>query len=802
MVELQKLFKSKFKQQALDGDSKYAKMNLEDSNPDNLPPPLRICALTIEQIKEFRTNIPIIVCLCNPGIRQRHWNQMSAVIGFDITPNSGSSLRKVLRLELTEFMSKLEAISIAATREHALELTLEEMKSEWHQVDFATLPYRDTDYKILDSVEGIQDHLDDHLLKTQIMRGSPYFKAFEVEVKQWEYQLGKVQTILSLWQRVQEHWLYLEPIYTTEDIAAQMQTESRQFKDVDTTWKTIMEMVQENPNVIHITESNGVMDMLSKSDNTVKDILKGLDKYLNKKCLDFPRLFFLSRQEVLGLLSETRDPTRTKDYLRLCFSGIHALDFDELQEIQSMQSVKGERIPFPAPIRTRDARGCVEKWLVQIEEGMKSAVRDIIDGALETVVNAARSEWVQEWPCQAVLVAAFLDATAASQEAIKGGTGALKDLQAKYIAHNEELTSAIQESNDASLQEVLASMMIHDMYTKETINALIQDQVVSEKDYAWRSRPKCYVAEGDVVVEMLIVKEKYLYEYLGDCSHQVWDRFFEKSMYTFLTAFSLKQFPLMQGPTASGKHVLVQEVARILAQNLMIKPVTPMTTSAMLTQYFKGASYSGTWLCCSTIDRLKEDKLSTLVPWIQAIAETLKRIRRKKSAAKVSLPLGETIIVNAKSFLCFTASPQYLGRQELPTNLKKFLRPINFIQMDKMPLLKVLLRSNGIQSSDELATLLVEQSILCQNLLSTPKKLDMRRLLEVIFQMRQVKNEAAAAAADPESYQADCNSKKILQELIEQRQSGSLPARDAVAAKQISLHTWLESSNSSEQDSR
>ena len=54
MEDLQKLFKSKFKQQALDGDSKYAKMNLEDSNPNNLPPPLKICALTIVQIKEFR----------------------------------------------------------------------------------------------------------------------------------------------------------------------------------------------------------------------------------------------------------------------------------------------------------------------------------------------------------------------------------------------------------------------------------------------------------------------------------------------------------------------------------------------------------------------------------------------------------------------------------------------------------------------------------------------------------------------------------------------------------------------------
>ena len=136
---------------------------------------------------------------------------MGDVIGFDITPNSGSSLRKVLRLDLGDFMPKLEAISIAATREHALELTLQDMKNEWKQVNFKTLPYRDgeTDYKILDTVESIKDHLDDHLLKTQIMRGSPYFKAFEVEVKKWEFQLDRVQTVLHLWQRVQEHWLYL-----------------------------------------------------------------------------------------------------------------------------------------------------------------------------------------------------------------------------------------------------------------------------------------------------------------------------------------------------------------------------------------------------------------------------------------------------------------------------------------------------------------------------------------------------------------------------------------------------------------
>ncbi len=62
MDVLQKLFKSKFKQQALDGDSKYAKMNLEDSNPENLPPPLKICALTTLKITDFRVSI---VRTCN-----------------------------------------------------------------------------------------------------------------------------------------------------------------------------------------------------------------------------------------------------------------------------------------------------------------------------------------------------------------------------------------------------------------------------------------------------------------------------------------------------------------------------------------------------------------------------------------------------------------------------------------------------------------------------------------------------------------------------------------------------------------
>ena len=72
---------------------------------------------------------------------------MSEIIGYDITPNSGSSLRKVLRLSLDEFMDRLEEVSVSATKEHALEQSLNEMIEQWSEISFETTNYRDSTIK-------------------------------------------------------------------------------------------------------------------------------------------------------------------------------------------------------------------------------------------------------------------------------------------------------------------------------------------------------------------------------------------------------------------------------------------------------------------------------------------------------------------------------------------------------------------------------------------------------------------------------------------------------------------------------
>lgn len=274
------------------------------------------------KIEKFKVYLPVLDSICRHGLEKRHWDKISHILGRPVNPKLYSTLKEMIDIDIMSILPEVEEIANAAGKEYDLSLGLRNMTNDWKDVCLDVIQYRDSDTHLLASVDDIQTLLDDHIMRTQAMKRSPFIVALGSKADDWENRLLLIQNIIDAWTNVQVTWMYLEPIFSSEDIMRQMPLEGRNFKAVDKVWRKIMKHTLKDTHVMAATEYPDMLEIFLKAIEDLETVQKGLNTYLEQKRLFFARFFFLSNDELLEILSETKDPMRVQPHLRKCFEGV------------------------------------------------------------------------------------------------------------------------------------------------------------------------------------------------------------------------------------------------------------------------------------------------------------------------------------------------------------------------------------------------------------------------------------------------------------------------------------------------
>ena len=721
------------------------------------------------EIKELiQEQVPLMHLICNPGLRGRHWENIAKITGIDIPVHQlkqgegekkeGSeggeesgyfTLSMMLDLELQQNIGDIEEVCVSASKEFGLEKAMDKMEEEWQPLQFQTKDHRNSGTQIIYDIDEIQQILDDQIVKTQAMRGSRFIKPFLARIQVWEKILTDLQDILDNWLKMQATWLYLEPIFGSDDIMKQMPTEGKLFRGVDNTWREQMKLTVEDPAVLSVAQRPGFLDSLMNANETLETIQKGLNDYLETKRLAFPRFFFLSNDELLEILSETKEPRRVQPHLKKCFDGISKLEFQDNLDITACFDPGQEKIEFPFKavnqrvINPNESGGNVEKWLIEVEAIMRKSIAYLIDQSVADYQTKERLDWIQLWQGQVVLVVSQYQWVLQVEKAITDGVelGDGVGLEKLYELLRDgilETVMLVRGDLKKSLRTTLQAAIVLDVHNRDTVSELAELKVTSITDFDWLAQLRYYWRkEGEsaktgkpdsVVCKMINAWQNYGNEYVGNNGRLVITPLTDRCYRTLMGAIHLNLGGAPEGPAGTGKTETVKDLGKALAIQTVVMNCSDGLDYLAMGKFFKGLASSGAWACFDEFNRIQLEVLSVIAQQILCIQQAKVRQVDMFVFEGTNLPLIPTCC----PFI--TMNPGYAGRAELPDNLKVLFRTVAMMVPDYAMIAEIILYSFGYENAKPLAVKIVSTYKLCSEQLSSQRHYDygMRAVMAVL----------------------------------------------------------------------
>ena len=699
------------------------------------------------KVETLKDTMPVVVDLRCVSLKERHWEAIRKELKLEANINDPKfTLKNLLDLKVNNVKDKIAEIALRARKEEEIERQLDEVVSSWEEYEFSFKYTKDGDYYLFTNVDEIVSKLEETQVTLTTLLTNRFLGPLFEKVDLWSKKFKLFATTFDEWLLCQKQWGELDKIFKNGDIAKKLKEKSKKFQQIDGAFREKMKITSlSNSKALVACTKDGLLKVLQEWNKNLEKLQKNLEDYLDKERIQFNRFFFLSNEELLMILSNSQNIALIQPHLKNMFEGIYELEFDKSKPdpsekskpdtIIAIVSAEKERLLISTQLK---AKGFVEDWLKNLETAMVTNLKTAMTEANSQDVG--RKDLVMTYPSQVVLTTCMVQWVSAIEDAFSSRDTVLEmlgDLGETTNTYLEELTQTVREDLDLYVRRRVISLVTQDVHNRDTIEWLKDEEVVSVNEFKWQQQLRYYwepsTTSYDCTIKQINASFPYGYEYLGATTRLVITALTDRCWMTITGALKINLGASPAGPAGTGKTESTKDLAKAMGRYCIVFNCSEQITYTMMEKLFMGLCYTGSWACLDEFNRIDIEVLSV-------IAQQLRVIKHAKDEDKPEFFFEDkkTLMKNTMGVF-ITMNPNYVGRTELPDNLKVMFRPISMMIPDYTLIAEVMLYAEGFQIAKHLSVKMTKLYKLASEQLSQQDHYD--------FGMRAVKSVLNMAGA-------------------------------------------------------
>ncbi|OHT00199.1 Dynein heavy chain family protein [Tritrichomonas foetus] len=686
------------------------------TNPNPLVDELKI---KLEGITPYLDSLQL---LSSGRMQLHHWNKLFELCGQPNAYYQQIKIEELLQLGILKEKDIIISITSTSQGESQLEADFNALLAHWEDV---TLPLLDSQIKSEDSLLlGSLDATFKDIADTQIqiynMLQIKYVQGIRDQVLKLSSDLENIAQILTAWEVFQSNWLVIAPVFSSDELKSLLPQQTSKFIMVKRRWVSLIKHTIESITLFKVCSFPALLEMLTENNKTLEIILSSLIKYIDTKRELLPRLYLLSNDEVLSLIS-TNDFSVFNQHISKIFMNIRGFDFranDGDAEtkyssvaVQDFSRLKvfgiineiGESMAFDNTIH---CEGSFDTWIPNIFNEVHKSLRSNLATSIAKYQSGNMSDWVMAFNTHIsilTLQVAFARDMEECFHNIDNNSRALPNFENVVQQRIRDMCATMASPLASNELLKLSSVISLLNYHVQKIRLLSEKFSHYSQAINWSNHIRLVfnIGNSSLYVNFGENQVEHGYEFFGSELQFIHTPSSERCIKNICESMINNKFPLLFGSHGIGKKQLMTYIAANYGRFIYFAPSFPDYSFDLITQLFMGAASTGCWLCLNNLHNQSHTNLSF-------IYEIMRNISIAQNSGGTRFNLNGKIVELQKTCRFFvTSDASFFDSTNVPPQLRTLLKPVSYAAPDLRLIAEIKLISLGFKSTKHLSVKII-----------------------------------------------------------------------------------------------